>query len=85
MLRARREDFQVTLTLYALKRLLYRRSKIAYRDKFIIRGAMLFSAWNEVPHRPTRDLDLLSFGASDISRLEQMFHEIVDTELNGWS
>jgi hypothetical protein len=54
--RARREDFQVTLTLYALERLLYRLSKSAHRDQFIIKGAMLFSAWNEVPHRPTRDL-----------------------------
>ncbi len=79
--RARREDFQVILTRYALERLLYRLSKSAHRDQFIIKGAMLFSAWNEVPHRPTRDLDLLSFGTSDISRLEEMFREIVNTEV----
>jgi len=79
--RARREDFQVTLTRYALERLLYRLSKSAYRDQFVIKGAMLFSAWNEVPHRPTRDLDLLSFGTSDISRLEGVFREIVNTEV----
>ena len=79
--RARREDFQVTLTRYALERLLYRLSKSAHSDQFIIKGAMLFSVWNEVPHRPTRDLDLLSFGASDISRLEGMFREIVNTEV----
>lgn len=79
--RARREDFQVTLTRYALERLLYRLSKSAHRDQFVIKGAMLFSAWNEVPHRPTRDLDLLSFGASDIPRLEEMFREIVNTEV----
>ncbi len=79
--RARREDFQVTLMRYALERLLYRLSKSAHHDQFIIKGAMLFSAWNEVPHRPTRDLDLLSFGASDIPRLEGMFREIVSTEV----
>jgi hypothetical protein len=79
--RARREDFQVTLTRYALERLLYRLSKSAHRDEFIIKGAMLFSAWNEVPHRPTRDLDLLSFGSSDISRLEGMFREIANTDV----
>jgi Nucleotidyl transferase AbiEii toxin, Type IV TA system len=79
--RARREDFQVTLTRYALERLLYRLSKSAHRGQFIIKGAMLFSAWNEVPHRPTRDLDLLSFGTSDISRLEGIFREIVNTEV----
>jgi hypothetical protein len=79
--RARREDFQVTLTRYAIERLLYRLSKSAHREQFIIKGAMLFSAWNEVPHRPTRDLDLLSFGTSDIPRLEGMFREIVNTEV----
>lgn len=79
--RARREDFQVTLTRYGLERLLYRLSKSAHHDQFIIKGAMLFSAWNEVPHRPTRDLDLLSFGTSDIPRLEEMFREIVNTEV----
>lgn len=79
--RARREDFQVTLTRYALERLLYRLSKSTHRDQFIIKGAMLFSVWNEVPHRPTRDLDLLSFGASDIPRLEGVFSEIVNTEV----
>ena len=30
--RARHEDFQVTLTRYALERLLYRLSKSAHRD-----------------------------------------------------
>jgi predicted nucleotidyltransferase component of viral defense system len=79
--RARREDFQVTLTRYALERLLYRLSKSAHRDQFVIKGAMLFSVWNEVPHRPTRDLDLLSFGTSDISRLEGVFRDIVNTEV----
>lgn len=79
--RTRREDFQVTLTRYALERLLYRLSKSAHREQFVIKGAMLFSVWNEVPHRPTRDLDLLSFGPSDISRLEGVFREIVNMEV----
>ena len=79
--RARREDFQVTLTRYALERLLYRLSKSAHREQFIIKGAMLFAVWNEIPHRPTRDLDLLSFGSSDIPRLEGVFREIVDTKV----
>jgi predicted nucleotidyltransferase component of viral defense system len=79
--RARREDFQVTLMRYALERLLYRLSQSGYREQFIIKGAMLFSIWNESPHRPTRDLDLLSFGASDINRLEDTFREIINTEV----
>jgi hypothetical protein len=42
--RTRREDFHVTLTRYALERLLYRLSQSVHRDQFVIKGAMLFSA-----------------------------------------
>lgn len=79
--RTRHEDFQVTLTRYALERLLYRLSRSRYREQFIIKGAMLFSLWSEGPHRPTRDLDLLSFGAIDIERLKDTFREIISTEV----
>lgn len=28
---------------------------------FLLKGAMLFIVWDDKPHRPTRDLDLLGF------------------------
>ena len=39
---SRGEDFGLVLTRYAMKRLLYRLSRSGYRDKFILKGAMLF-------------------------------------------
>lgn len=38
---------------------------------------MLFSAWENVPQRPTRDLDLLGFGEDAVASVEQMVGEIL--------
>lgn len=40
--RERGEDFQLILTQYGLERLLYRLSQSVYRERFILKGAMLF-------------------------------------------
>jgi predicted nucleotidyltransferase component of viral defense system len=56
------EDFGLVLTRYALERLLYRLSQSRYCDQFVLKGAMLFQIWTNMPHRPTRDLDLLGHG-----------------------
>jgi Nucleotidyl transferase AbiEii toxin, Type IV TA system len=56
--KARNEEFQNFLTRYALERLLYRLSLTPHRDRFVLKGAMLFALWSDEPHRPTQDLDL---------------------------
>ena len=38
---------------------------------------MLFNLWYAMPHRPTRDVDLLGFGPSDLESIAQTFREIV--------
>ena len=65
--RAREEktDFQILLTRYALERLLYRLSVSDQRERFVLKGAMLFAIWQDDPFRPTRDLDLLGHGDPD--------------------
>lgn len=72
----RNEDFALILTRYALERLLYRLSLSEHRDRLILKGAMLFHAWTESPHRPTRDLDLLGFGEPSQDRCREMLREI---------
>jgi hypothetical protein len=74
--RERGEDFQLTLIYYALERLLYRLSRSAARERFVLKGAMLFSVWSGAPHRATRDLDLLGKGPNDVGVLVKDFQEI---------
>ena len=73
---ARKEDRGLTLTNYAIERLLYRLSISEYADRFVLKGAQLFRIWTDKSYRPTRDLDLLHFGNPDIAELERIFQEI---------
>jgi predicted nucleotidyltransferase component of viral defense system len=72
----RNEPFELLLTQYALERLLYRLSISKYKDKFVLKGAMLLRHWLDDPHRPTRDLDLLGFGDGDPQLTLGFFKEI---------
>jgi len=63
--RTAKTDFQILLTRYALERLLYRLSVSDLRERFVLKGAMLFAIWRDDPFRPTRDLDLLGSGDTD--------------------
>lgn len=72
----RNEPFELLLTQYALERLLCRLGISKYKDKFVLKGAMLLRHWLDDPHRPTRDLDLLGFGDSDPQLTLGFFKEI---------
>lgn len=77
-----RVDFQLVLTRYSLERLLYRLGRSSHKAAFLLKGAFLFHAWQDDVARPTRDLDLLGYGAPDIARLEAVITEIVGTEVD---
>ncbi len=69
-------DFSALLTRYALERFLYRIGQSEYVNCFLLKGALLFALWYEMPHRPTKDIDLLGFGQSDLRTMKQIFQEI---------
>lgn len=75
--KAEQTDFNSVLVRYALERFLYRLGQSAHADHFVLKGAMLFNLWYAMPHRPTRDVDLLGFGPSDLGAIAQAFREIV--------
>ena len=76
------QDFNLILIRYALERLLYRLSISAYADQFLLKGALLFDLWFDIPHRPTRDADFLGLGSTELPDLETIFRNIctVDAE-----
>ena len=79
--KAQREDFQELLSRYARERLLYRLSVSEYQERFILKGALLFVYWTGAPHRPTRDLDLLGHGPTEIALLEKVFRDLCSVEV----
>jgi predicted nucleotidyltransferase component of viral defense system len=83
--RNRGEDFNLTLTRYGIERLLYRLSQSGHADHFVLKGALLLSLWTGRLQRPTRDIDLLSYGDSSQEALTQLFRDIclVDVQADG--
>jgi hypothetical protein len=70
-------DVQLLLTQFVLERLLHRLAASPHASLFLLKGAMLFAAWTKVPHRATRDLDLLGQGPPELGRLVEIFRDIV--------
>jgi hypothetical protein len=79
--RAEKLDYNLLLTRYALERMIYRLSISAERDRFLLKGALLFDLWFDVPHRPTHDADFLGFGSAEIPQVEAVFRDICRIEV----
>lgn len=62
LLNKAREDkrpFNELLQYYAMERFLYRLSVSPYKDRFILKGALMLRVWDAPQFRPTMDIDLL--------------------------
>jgi predicted nucleotidyltransferase component of viral defense system len=76
------QDYQRILGRYAIERFLYRLGNSAYRDRFALKGATLFTLWTGETHRPTKDLDLLGWGSSAIREVEETIRAICKVAAN---
>ncbi|MBP8303187.1 MAG: nucleotidyl transferase AbiEii/AbiGii toxin family protein [Phycisphaerae bacterium] len=76
----RGEVFDLTLVRYACGRFLYRLSRSDHRDRFVLKGAMLFLIWTDQPYRATRDVDLLGDGSSDPETIGRCIAEVCGVE-----
>ena len=74
--RKRGDRFQDVLVRYGTERLLYRLSQSTHRDQFLLKGAVLFAAWVGVPHRATRDADLLGVGDASPANAPRVFRDV---------
>lgn len=71
------QDYNRVLIRYAQERLLYRLSVSQYRGNFILKGALLFLAYDIPNHRPTKDIDFLGHGVTnEINRIKTVIEEV---------
>lgn len=52
--------FAEVLQYYGIERFLYRFSQSQYRDKFVLKGALMFTVWDVPERRATLDIDFLA-------------------------
>ena len=74
--RQRGDDFNLVLQRYAAERFLYRLGESRHRERFVLKGAMLFALWGGSFYRATRDLDFAGYGDSDPESFIQTIREI---------
>jgi len=79
--RARNDDFGLILVKYGLERILYRLSRSAHRDVFVLKGALLFELWTHKTYRPTRDADFLARGDNAPERFVHIFRTLCVMEV----
>lgn len=78
--RERGEDFDYVLRQYVMQRVLYRLGCSKFVEQFLLKGALLFWVWNEDFHRPTRDIDLLTYTDNDVEHLLDVFQQVIMSE-----
>jgi hypothetical protein len=79
--RERGMQFNLILPRYGVERILYRLSCSKHSSRFVLKRASLFALWSDIPHRSTRDLDLLGFDDSSLSPLAETFGHICHPEV----
>ena len=77
--RATGDDFQFLLQRYAGERFLYRLGMSAHRERFVLKGAMLFPLWGGTMYRATRDLDFTAYGNSALEAVRANVLDICST------
>ncbi len=61
--------FSELLQYYAIERFLYRLAQSPYHDRFVLKGALIFTAWGAPLSRPTRDVDLLAYTSNSVENI----------------
>lgn len=74
-------DFNQILSRYVGLRFLARIAESKYTNDFLVKGATLFLIWGGDAYRPTRDIDLLGFNASDPEALASIMKEICSVDI----
>jgi hypothetical protein len=74
--------FSDVLQYYALERWLFRLSQSQYRDRFILKGALLFVVWKTPATRPTRDIDLLGRLKNDLEYIRAVVADVCQAQVD---
>lgn len=68
--------FSEILQYYGIERFLYRFSCSKYADKFILKGALMFTVWRIPERRTTLDIDFLANYDSQITAIERVIKDV---------
>ena len=73
--------FHELLQYYAMERFLYRLTRSAHADRFILKGALMLRIWRFPQFRPTMDIDMLGRTSSEEARIVDQIRDIMMEEV----
>jgi predicted nucleotidyltransferase component of viral defense system len=76
--RAEGRPFQELLQYFAMERFLYRLAKSAFADRFVLKGALLLTAWKAPVTRPTMDIDLAGGTSNELDHIRSVIAELCE-------
>jgi len=79
--RAQDRPFQELLQYFAIERFLYRLAKSPFSDRFVLKGALLLTAWRAPLSRPTMDIDLAGRTGSELDHIAELVRTVCDVAL----
>lgn len=71
--------FAEVLQYYGMERFLYRLSKSEHSDKFILKGALMFTVWGVPERRTTLDIDFLARYDNQVDNIEKVVKDVCKT------
>jgi len=74
--------FSELVQYFAMERFLYRLSKSRFADKFVLKGALMLTAWEAPLTRPTMDIDLLGRIENSVETITKVTIEICQQEVD---
>ena len=69
-------SFSELLQYYGMERFLYRFSRSKYVDKFILKGALMFTVWQVPGRRTTLDIDFSAHYDNQIAAIEEVINDV---------
>ncbi len=75
-------SYAEVLRCFGMERFLYRFSKSKYVDKFVLKGALLFIAWDIPERRITLDIDFLARFDNEVTAIEAVIKDICHVDVN---
>lgn len=80
--RSDQRPFNELLQYYAMERFLFRLSQSAHANRFILKGALMLSAWRSAELRPTIDIDLLGRTSNETASIVAQIRDILSAEVD---
>ena len=74
--------FAEIIQYYGMERFLYRLSQSKYADKFVLKGALLFTVWDISERRTTIDIDFLAYYDNQVAGIEKVIRDICNISVN---